>query len=163
MPPTPVSPLPSAISPIPYAALAEGMVWRSTGRTLTETDLSLSCMLTGDWHPLHADAEYAREHGLGARALHGPFGILLAMGMSTRLPEFTDRVVGATGIREWRYRKPLFVGATLHVEASMATKRVTSDGKRAVVERRLKLVDERGDVVQEGIVGTMLELNGSAA
>jgi acyl dehydratase len=151
------------MTPIAFQDLAEGACFRSTGRTLSDSDLTLACMITGDWHPLHADAEYAKTSGLGRRALHGPYGILLAMGMSTRLPEFADKVIGATGIRDWRYRLPLFPGETVHVEATITTRRVTSDGRRAIVERTLKLIDQEGRTVQEGIVGTMLLLQGASA
>ncbi len=149
---------PESFKPVAYADLKLGDSWRSHGRTLTETDLSLACMLTGDWHPIHADEEFARTTPIGKRMLHGPFGILLAAGMSTHLPEFADPVIGATGLREWSYRAPLVVGDTVHIETSIESKRITSDGKRAIVERRMKVVNQAGKVLQEGIVGAMFRL-----
>lgn len=147
------------MNPIAYDDLAVGASYRSHGRTLTETDLSLACMLTGDWHPIHADEEFARTTPIGKRMLHGPFGILLAAGMSTHMPELADPVIGATGLREWSYRAPLTVGDTIHIETIIESKRVTSDGKRAIIERRMKVINQAGKVLQEGIVGTMLRLS----
>ncbi len=149
---------PESFRPIAYADLTVGASYRSHGRTITDTDLSLSCMLTGDWHPIHADEEFAKTTPMGKRILHGPFGILLAMGMSTRMPEFADPVISATGLREWTYRGPIFVGDTLHVETIIEAKRVTSDGKRAIVERRVKIVNQEGKVIQEGIAGLIIRL-----
>lgn len=146
------------MNPIPYNELEVGASYTSHGRTLTETDLSLACMLTGDWHPIHADEEFARTTPMGKRILHGPFGILLAAGMSTHMPEFADPVIGATGIREWTYRGPLTVGDTIHIETIIESKRITSDGKRAIIERRMKVINQTGKAVQEGIVGTMVRL-----
>ena len=80
--------------------------------------------------------------------LHGPFGILLIMGMATRLPEFADEVIAATGIQEWRYHFPIVVGDTLHAEIEIVAKRITSDGKRAIIDRRLKLINQEGKVIQ---------------
>jgi acyl dehydratase len=141
-----------------YDELEVGAKFTGHGRTLTEADLTLACMLSGDWHPIHADEEWARAHGPGHRIFHGTFGILLTMGMATTLPKFDDRIIGATGLREWKYRAPLFVGDTVHVEAEIASKRVTSDGKRAVVERALRLINQKGTVTQEGFAGAMLGL-----
>ncbi len=59
------------------------------------------------------------------------------MGMSITLFTFGDAVIGAMGIREWKYRVPLFVDDTVHVETEIVNKRITSDGECAVVERSL--------------------------
>jgi acyl dehydratase len=141
-----------------YADLTIGMRFSSVGRTITQTDLSMACMLSGDWHPIHADAEYAKTTRLGNRIVQGPFGILLAMGMSATLPEFADPIIGATGIREWRYSKPILVDATLRVVVEISSKRVTSDGGRAIVERRLTLIDQNEQTIQDGLAGTMIQL-----
>jgi acyl dehydratase len=78
--------------------------------------------------------------------------------MATKLPHFSDEIVGATGIREWSYKAPLFVGDTIRVKSTILGKRVTSDGKRAVIERTLSLVNQDDKVIQEGIVGTMVRI-----
>ena len=36
-----------------FHQLEIGMEFVGAGRTLTETDLSMSSMLGGDWHPIH--------------------------------------------------------------------------------------------------------------
>jgi acyl dehydratase len=128
------------------------------GRTLTEADLSIACMVSGDWHPIHADEAYAKSHGLRGRLFQGSFGIFIATGMATTLPRFSDEMVGATGIREWTYRAPLFVGDTVHVKSVILNKRITSDGRRAVIERTLALINQESAVVQDGIAGAMVRL-----
>lgn len=142
-----------------FHELAIGSEFVGAGRTLSEADLSIACMVSGDWHPIHADETYARERGLPGRLFQGSFGILIATGMATKLPHFSDDIVGATGIREWLYKAPIFVGDTLHVRATILGKRVTSDGKRAIVERTLALINQNQSVVQQGIAGTMLRLD----
>lgn len=141
-----------------FHELAIGNEFMGSGRTLTEADLSIACMVSGDWHPIHADEAYAREKGLRGRLFHGTFGLFVATGMATKLPHFSDEIVGATGIREWVYKAPLFVGDTIRVRATILNKRVTSDGKRAVIERTLSLLNQQDIVVQEGIVGTMVRM-----
>lgn len=141
-----------------FSELVVGSEFVGTGRTLTESDLSIACMISGDWHPIHADENYATGRGFPGRLFQGSFGILIATGMATRLPHFSDEIIGATGIREWTYRAPLFVGDTVHVRSVILNKRVTSDGQRAIVERTLLLVNQRDAVVQQGIAGTMVRL-----
>lgn len=143
---------------IAYDELAVGERYEGSARTLTQTDLSLACMLSGDWHPIHADVEFCRAAGMPGPMFHGPYGILLAMGMATQLPVFADPVVGATGLAEWRYRRPLRVGDTVHVRATISGKRMTSDGQRAIVDRRFELLGRDGELFQEGYGGTMLRL-----
>lgn len=141
-----------------FHQLEIGMEFVGAGRTLTETDLSMSSMLGGDWHPIHSDEIYARSRGLKGRLFHGAFGLFIATGMATKLPHFSDEIVGATGIREWAYRKPLFVGDTVHVKATIGGKRLTSDGRRAIIERSLALINQEGVAVQEGITGAMIRI-----
>jgi acyl dehydratase len=93
-----------------------------------------------------------------AGCVAGCFGIFIATGMATTLPKFSDEVVGATGIRDWTYRAPLFVGDTVHVKSTILNKRVTSDGRRAVIERTLALINQNAAIVQEGIAGSMVQL-----
>jgi acyl dehydratase len=144
-----------------FNELVVGSEFIGNGRTLTEADLSIACMVSGDWHPIHSDESYARQRGLPGRLFQGSFGILIATGMATALPHFSDEIVGATGIREWAYRAPLFVGDTVHVRSVILNKRVTSDGNRAVIERTLSLINQKDAVVQKGIAGTMVRLRPS--
>ena len=141
-----------------FSELVVGSEFIGSGRTLTEADLSIACMVSGDWHPIHADESYARQRGLPGRLFQGSFGILIATGMATALPHFSDEIIGATGIREWTYRAPLFVGDTVHVRSVILNKRVTSDRKRAD-HRANAIADQPEDaMVQEGIAGTMVRL-----
>jgi acyl dehydratase len=142
-----------------FRELEVGSEFVGKGRTLTDTDLSIACMVSGDWHPIHADELYAKQHGLPGRLFQGSFGIFIATGMATTLPHFSDEVVGATGIREWAYRAPLFIADTIHVRSVILSKRITSDGRRAIIERTLSLINQNSAVVQQGIAGTMLRLS----
>jgi acyl dehydratase len=140
--------------------LVIGSEFVGVGRTLTEADLSIACMVSGDWHPIHSDEGYAKARGLRGRLFQGSFGLFIATGMATQLPHFSDEIVGATGIREWTYRAPIFVGDTVHVRSAILNKRITSDGRRAIIERTLSLINQDSAVVQEGVAGAMVRLNG---
>ena len=141
-----------------FADLTAGQRFVSTGRTLTEAELAFFCMLTGDWHPIHADAEAAREMPMGRRLFHGTFGIAVTVALATRLPELVEPVIAATGLREWKFDSPLFIGDTVHAEVELLAATVTSNGRRGVVERRLSLVKHDGTIIQQGESGLMVAL-----
>lgn len=138
-------------------AVAVGQRWRSHGRTLTEADLAQSCMTSGDWHPIHADAVHAADTPLGQRIFQGSYGLHVALGMATAFPGLGEDVIGALSLSEWRFQAPLCVGDTVHVEVEVTGRRRTSDGVRAVVERRIRLVRHTGDVVQQGLMQTLIK------
>lgn len=141
-----------------FAAIRPGARYRSPGRTLTEADHGLFMMLCGDWHPIHADAEYARGTPAGQRLMHGTFGIALAMGMQAGAVEFADPLLGALGLKEWNFRRPLLIGDTVCVEVEFLSCRPTRDGQRYVVERRLSLLRHGDEVIQDGVAAALLKL-----
>jgi acyl dehydratase len=141
-----------------YHELDVGMEFTGGGRTLTDADLSMACMMSADWHPIHADEVYARRHGHRGRVFHGAFGLFITLGMATSLPRFSDEMIGATGVRDWAYRQPLYVGDTVRVKVAIASKRITSDGRRGIVERSLTLLNQDGTLVQHGVAGTMIRI-----
>ena len=142
-----------------YDDLQVGEILRGPGRTLTETDLVTFCMLTGDWHAIHADAEFAKGTKIGQRMFHGSFGIALAIGMSANLLTLRNPVIAALGVREWSFKAPLFINDTVHLELTITDKKVTSDGRRAVLGRKLRLYKHDGSTAQEGSADLMVALD----
>jgi acyl dehydratase len=138
-----------------------GRVYRSSARTLTETDLVMFSMITGDWHPIHSDAEYSRSTRIGQRIFHGSFGISLAISMSADLLLLANPVIAALGLREWVFKSPLFVGDTIQAELSVENVKMTSAGKHAVIERRISLVKHGGTVTQTGLADLMVGIAAS--
>ena len=141
-----------------FNELEPGQHFTSHRRTLTETDHQLFMMLSGDWSPIHADADYARAHKLGQRILHGGLGIALTLGLQTSALEFADPLLGALGLAEWTFRAPLFIGDTVFVEVEILDKRVTSDGRKYVLRRQLRLLKSDNTLSQEGIASALMAL-----
>ena len=57
------------------------------GRTITESDDILFCMLTMNHHPLHIDANYAAGTQFGRNVVVGNLVVDIALGMSVRRGE----------------------------------------------------------------------------
>lgn len=142
---------------VSFDDLEIGARWSSPGRTLTEADLTVSCMTSTDWHPIHADQEFAKGTSIGQRIFHGTYCMHIAFGMATHFPNLGNSVIAALGFSDWRFLKAVVIGDTVHAEVEIVSKRLTSDGKRGVLERRIRLLKQTGEVVQEGITTMLAE------
>ena len=147
-----------SLGPCWYEDLSIGQVFTGPGRTLTETDLVMFSMITGDRHPIHADEEYASGTKAGKRMFHGTFGIALTISMTADLLPLKNPIIAALGIRDWVFRAPLFIGDTVHSDMEIVEKRVTSDGLRAVISRRLRLIKQDDVIAHEGVADLMVQL-----
>lgn len=108
----------------PYARwfddFAVGERFRTQARTVTEADGSTWSGLTGDFHPLHVDAEAAAASGLfGGRFPAGLLAVAIASGLKERLGLFHGT---ALAVREQtvRYYRPVLFGDTIHVEMTVS-------------------------------------------
>jgi 3-hydroxybutyryl-CoA dehydratase len=100
-----------------FDALVVGMRFRTRGRTVTEADVVGFSALSGDWHPLHADAEWAAASRFGGRVAHGMLVLSYALGLVTFDPE---RVVAMRRIGHAAFKNPVRIGETIRVEGSIA-------------------------------------------
>jgi acyl dehydratase len=139
-----------------YEDVEVGQVFESPGRTITEADVVAFAALSSDWNPIHTDAEFAKTTPFGRRIAHGNLGIAIATGLVVRLGLFTETTIAVPRL-EWMFKAPLFIGDTVHVRMRIAGKRPTSKGDRGLVEREFQLVNQRGDVVQEGVVPLLIK------
>jgi acyl dehydratase len=142
-----------------FETLKDGETFSSGARTLTENDLVMFCMMMGDWHPIHADELYAKETRVGRRMLHGTFGISLAIAQSADILPLRNRIVAALGIKDWSFKAPLFIGDTVHTDIVIAGTRRTSDGRRGVISRIIRLLKHDATVAQEGEAELLVELD----
>ncbi len=128
-----------------------GQCFKSNGRTITEADLTQFSMISGDWHPIHCDVEYAKKTRFGVRVVHGVLGVAIAAGMMHELGIFTDSIIAMTTLDDWKFLKPIFVGDTLRLELEILdveeTTKSLSNGK---LLRQFKLLNQNDEIVQLG-------------
>ena len=55
-------------------------------------------MTSGDWHPIHADAEFAGQSIAGQRIFQGSYGLHVAMAMATMSTVWRVSVTGRAAI-----------------------------------------------------------------
>jgi acyl dehydratase len=68
-----------------------------------------------------------------------------------------------TDIRVWRFRAPVLIGDELTLRMRIEGKRLVSVGGRGIVERRMELVNQQGNVVQDGVMGLLMSCRAPAA
>src|SRR5690349_10236152 len=71
-----------------FDALPADARFASRGRTITEADLVAFAGLTGDFHPLHTDAEWAAASAFGERIAHGMLLLSYCVGLAPFDPEY---------------------------------------------------------------------------
>jgi len=149
-----------------YGDLTAGQEFTTPARTITESDVVQFSGLTGDYNPIHTDAEFAADTRYGQRIVHGLFGVSVCIGLMSRIGIFEGSAVALLGVDEWRFRAPIFIGDTVRCRIQILGKRLTSGGETGVVQRRFELLNQRGDIVQDGRMDVMVYVSapeGSAA
>lgn len=139
-----------------YEDFEVGQVFRTQGRTITETDLVLFAGWSWDTNPPHTDAESMRESRFGERIAHGMLGISVAMGLTSRLGVFEDCSIALLGIDDWRFTRPIHIGDTVRCTVEIVGVRLTSKGDAGILDRRFQLRNQRDEVAQAGRIGLMV-------
>lgn len=127
-----------------------GERFASNGRTVTEADLTLFNMLSGDWNPIHADAEFAAATRFGQRIVHGAFGVALLTGFMHQMGIFDGTAVAMLSLREWHFKAPILIGQTLRLQLTITEVDPGSSPRVGRLGRQLQLQDQHQQVVQEG-------------
>lgn len=92
------------------------------GRTITEAEDHLFCMLTMAASPIHMDAHYAATEMEGGRNLViGTFVYAALLGMS--VPDTSGKALAALGTDRLRHVAPLHHGDTLYGESTVVEAR----------------------------------------
>jgi acyl dehydratase len=118
-------------------------------RTVTEADVVAFAGLSGDHNPLHVDAEFARSSLFGERIAHGLLGLAIASGLVSRTGTIEGTTLAFLGM-EWRFTRAVLIGDTITVRSRVGETRATSKPDRGIVRFDVQLVNQRGEVVQEG-------------
>ena len=103
------------------------------GKTVTEYDDHLFCLLTMNHHPLHLDSHYAEETTqFGKNVVVGNYVYSLLLGMS--VPDISGKAIANLEIESLRHVAPTFHGDTLYGETRVLDKwESTSKDDRGVV------------------------------
>ena len=116
------------------------------GRTITESDDILFCMLTMNHHPLHIDAEYGKKTQFGRNVVVGNLVVDIALGQS--VPDVSGKAIANLGFENIQFLKPTFHGDTIYAETTVLDVRESeSKPDRGVVTVETRATNQRGETV----------------
>jgi acyl dehydratase len=151
----------SAPEPLPFEDIPLGESYESPGRTVTEADIVLFAGLSGDYNVLHTDAEHMKASLFGERIAHGLLGLSIQYGLLWRaIPAWAGAIL--MGVK-WRFRGPVKIGDTITSHGRIAAKKETSKPGWGLVTVERRVLNQRGEVVQEGETEHLVERRGPGA
>ena len=131
-----------------------GEEFLSPGRTVTEADIVMFAGLSGDYNVLHTDAEFMKTSIFGERIAHGLLGLSMSSGLLSRAMR-PFAIIAFMELR-WKFKGPIKIGDTIKVRAKVLSKKETSKPDRGVITLKREVVNQRGEVVQEGETDLMV-------
>ncbi len=144
------------LAPLHFEDLEVGVAWSSAGRTVTEADITAFAGVSGDFNPIHVDAEYASETVFGGRVAHGALVLAIATGLRQQQGMFRGTLKAWLGMREWRFAAPVRIGDTIHVLTEVTELRDTTDPTAGLAIQRVEVRNQRDEAVAEGEFVTLL-------
>jgi itaconyl-CoA hydratase len=134
------------------------------GRTITESDNTWFTLLTMNQHPVHFDAEYAKQSEFGKPLVNSCLTLSIVAGMS--VSDTSQKAIANLGWDKIAMPAPVFVGDTLYAESEVLGKRESKsrptqgivnirttakkhDGTEVMSFERAMLVPKRGYAVDD--------------
>lgn len=129
-----------------------GDQFTSMARTITEADFVNFAALIGWYDPLHCDAVFAESTIFKKRVSSGLLGLILSNGLcrgciSTSLGRAAN--MAFMGV-EWFFKKPIFIGDTIHIHQRVGEKKEMKQADRGILVLDVSVINQDGEVVQEG-------------
>src|ERR671938_791532 len=117
------------------------------GKTITEYDGHLFCMITMNHHPLHTNQHYAETSTQFKRnVVVGNLVYSLALGMS--VPDISGKAIANLEIESLKHENPTFHGDTIYAETTVLEVRESaSKPDRGIVYVETRGYNQRGERV----------------
>jgi acyl dehydratase len=131
-----------------YEEFEIGAVYKHwPGKTVTEYDDHLFCLLTMNHHPLHLDSHYAEETtDFGRNVVVGNYIYSLLLGMS--VPDVSGKAIANLEVESLKHVKPTFHGDTIYGETEVLDKTPSkSKDDRGIVAVETRGYNQDGTVV----------------
>jgi len=115
------------------------------GKTVTEYDNHLFCLLTMNHHPLHLDDHYAATTEFGRNVVVGNYIYSLLLGMS--VADVSGKAIANLEVESLKHVKPTFHGDTIYGETLVLDKTES----KSKTDRGVVSVETRG-YNQDGVM-----------
>lgn len=124
-----------------------GQRFETGRRTVEAADVLAFAGLSGDFNPLHLDAEFARTAPFGERVAHGLLTLAISSGQQNQLGLFEGTALAFLGMDRVRFTGPVRFGDTIHTELTVKEVRETSRPDRGVVTCEVAVKNQKDETV----------------
>jgi acyl dehydratase len=140
-------------SPIPRGRYFEqfevGEKLETPARTITEADVVTFAGLSGDYNPIHTDAEFAKETMFGERIAHGLLALSTVSGLAWRTG-FMEGTADALISVECKFRNPVKFGDTIRAQFEVSQKKEMKRLGGGFVTFNVVVLNQRDETIQKG-------------
>jgi acyl dehydratase len=126
-----------------------GQAIETPARTITEADVVTFAGLSGDYNPLHTDAEFARGTMFGERIAHGLLGLAVVSGLAWRTG-FMEGTADALISVEAKFRNPVKFGDTIRARFEVLQKKEMKRMGGGFVTFNVVVLNQRDETIQKG-------------
>ena len=117
-------------------------------RTITEADIVTYAGLSGDYHIIHTDEEFAKSTIFGSRIAHGPLTTAIALGLLFRLGLLDGTSMALLGLNT-KFVNAVLPGDTIKCVVEVIGKRETKKPDRGILTLKIQIMNQREEVVIE--------------
>lgn len=121
-------------------------------RTITEADVVNFAGVSGDYHPLHTDDNFAKKSQFGRRIAHGMLTLTVMSGLMHAAGVASDKSMAFLSLNNWGFKAPVYLGDTITVRITVAHKHESKKLDRGVITFHCQIVNltRGGEVSSEG-------------
>jgi len=130
-----------------YEQFTVGDQFVTASRTITEADIWGFACLTGDYNPLHTDAEYCKSEQFGGRIAHGLLVVSIGTGLASQLLILEGTSMGLLDAR-FSFSEVVRTGDTLRTVIRVIDKKETNKYlDRGIVTYACDILNQRDEKV----------------
>jgi acyl dehydratase len=101
------------------------------GKTITESDNNLFCLLTMNHHPIHLDKFFSGKSLFKKQIVVGTYVFSVVVGMTVK--DLSINAIANLGYDKVEHLKPVFLGDTLYVTSRVISERKSKKSKKQKV------------------------------
>lgn len=132
-----------------FEQFIEGLTIETRARTITESDIVTFAGLSGDYNPMHTDAESAKNNPFGARIAHGALIFSIATGLLYQSNVLENTVLAFRGF-EVKLSLPTYIGDTIRAVATVKEKKLMRGTGGGLVTLEVKVTNQKNETIQRG-------------
>lgn len=141
--------MPLSVEGLFFEDFSVGGEYSTRTKTIRQVDVAAFSELTMDRNPLHTDSAKMQNHPFGKPVVHGMLVASVGVGLISEMG-LTRGTLVAMLEQKMVYKKPVYVGDTVHVKMEVIDKRETRDPMRGIVTYQYQVLNDSGVVAVEG-------------